>query len=400
MGTPWTAPAWMKDNFSMKSGQLKDDHLDDYALYLVRYMKAFRDEGFPIYAITMQNEPLHYPNSYPSMQMPWYTQSNLIKYHLGPLMNQENLNTKVLLYDHNWDNTNYARDILSNSGAAQYAAGTAFHGYAGNVTDQSVVYNHNQNKGIWFTEQSGTDLYSNFGDNLRWYAENLLIGSIQNWSKSVLFWNLALDTNNGPKNGGCSDCRGVVTVNNNGSFTKEVEYYALGHMSKFVDPGARRVRSTLVNDIINVAFRNPDGTFVLVAFNKSNNPRFFRVRHNQKQFGYFISGGALVTFKRDPTSNSRIAGEEPLVEGLVDETLVGEFAYPNPASDAITLDLSKDGLESARFTLVNLQGQVIYEHFLTEQKTKISLDDSVIPGLYFAYLDAEGFAKKMKIIIN
>ena len=219
MGTPWTAPAWMKTNGSMKGGSLTDDHLDDFALYLVRYMEAFEGEGLPIYAITMQNEPLNETSAYPSMRMEWFQQSNLLRYHLGPLMADRSLTTKVLLYDHNWDETNYAKDILSIPETAQYAAGTAFHGYAGSVDAQSTVYNHDPDKGIWFTEQSGGGWSPNFDENLDWYAQNLIMGAIKNWSKSVVLWNLALNTEDGPQNGGCSNCRGVVTINDDGTYT-------------------------------------------------------------------------------------------------------------------------------------------------------------------------------------
>lgn len=399
LGTPWTAPAWMKDNFSMMEGSLKNDHYDDYALYLVRYMKAFADEGLPIYAITMQNEPLHTTSQYPSMRMEWYQQSNLLRYDLGPLMAQENLNTKVLLYDHNWDVTDYAIDILNIPQTAAYAAGTAFHGYGGAVGAQSTVYNSNTSKGIWFTEQSGGDWSTDFGNNLNWYAQNLLIGGIRNWSKSVLLWNLALDTNNGPQNGGCNNCRGVVTVNPNGSFDEEVEYYALGHLSKFVEPGAKRVKSNDNNIIKNVAFKNPDGSLVLVAFNASSSNRSFKVRSGGKQFKYTLSGGALVTFKWSSSSNREEDLATDLNEELIEEKL-SDFIYPNPISDWVTIDLSKHEVDKATFTLVNLQGQVVYEHHLSDQVTKINLKESFESGVYIAFLDSENFSKRMKIFIE
>lgn len=398
LGTPWSAPAWMKDNFSMMGGSLKNDHYDDYALYLVRYMKEFAQKGLPIYAITMQNEPLHTTTQYPSMKMEWYQQSNLLRYDLGPLMAQENLNTKVLLYDHNWDVTDYARDILNISQTAVYTAGTAFHGYAGTFNAQSTVYNYNQSKGIWFTEVTGTDQYSNFGDNLKWLATNLLVGSIRNWSKSILLWNLALDNNNGPKNGGCNDCRGVVTVNSNGTFDEEVEYYALGHLSKFVNPGAKRVKSNNNNIIKNVAFKNPDGSFVLVAFNTSSSYRFFKVRSGGKQFSYGLVGGALVTFKWYPSTNSRLATDVESEE-LFNEHSEG-FIYPSPISDWATIDIGSFETDKATFTLVDLKGQVVYEHHLTDQVTKIDLKGSFESGVYIAYLDGENFSTKMRIIIK
>ncbi|MEL7145616.1 MAG: glycoside hydrolase family 30 beta sandwich domain-containing protein [Bacteroidota bacterium] len=300
MGTPWTAPAWMKTNNSMKGGSLTDDHLDDFALYLVRYMEAFEDEGLPIYAITMQNEPLNETTAYPSMRMEWFQQSNLLRYHLGPLMSTRGLTTKVLLYDHNWDETDYAKDILSIPETAQYAAGTAFHGYAGGVEAQSTVYNHATDKGIWFTEQSGGGWSPDFDENLDWYARNLIMGSIKNWSKSIILWNLALDTSDGPQNGGCTNCRGVVTVNDDGSYTKEIEYYVLGHLSKFVLPDAIRIYSSDTDKVQSVAFKNPDDRMVLIAYNTAETNSFVRVNTNDQEFDYTIPAGALVTFTWEP----------------------------------------------------------------------------------------------------
>ena len=300
MGTPWTAPAWMKTNNSMKGGSLTDNHLDDFALYLVRYIEAFEDEGLPIYAITMQNEPLNETSAYPSMRMEWFQQSNLLRYHLGPLMANNGLTTKVLLYDHNWDETDYARDILSISETAQYAAGTAFHGYAGSVDAQSTVYNHDTDKGIWFTEQSGGGWSPDFDENLDWYAQNLIMGAIKNWSKSIILWNLALDTDDGPQNGGCSNCRGVVTINDDGSYTKEIEYYILGHLSKFVNPDAQRIYASDTDKIQSIAFKNTDDSMVLVVYNASTSNSYVRVNTDDQEFDYTIPSGALITFTWNP----------------------------------------------------------------------------------------------------
>lgn len=399
MGTPWTAPAWMKTNNSMFGGSLKGNHEEDYADYLINYLNAFKNEGVNIYAITIQNEPLHTTSSYPSMRMEWYQQSNIIRYHLGPKLSSNNLNTKILIYDHNWDNTTYARDILNEAATVGYVAGTAFHGYAGGVSAQTTVYNYNKNKGIWFTEQSGGDWSTNFGDNLSWYARNLLIGSIRNWSKSVLLWNLALDKNDGPQNGGCSNCRGVVTVNDNGSFTKEVEYYALGHLSKFVNPGAKRIETNLPSDIDNVAFRNGDGTFVVLAFNKSSSSRFVKVRHGGKQFGYNIPGGALVTFKWSPSSSRQELPENDETEELTDE-FAKALIYPNPIENVFSVNITQFGVDKATFTLVDLSGQVVYEHRLTNQITEINLENSFTSGIYYAFIEGDGFARKTKVLIR
>ena len=402
MGTPWTAPAWMKDNGSMFEGELKDDHLDDFALYLVRYLKAFKNDGLPIYAITMQNEPLHVTSSYPSMKMYWPQQSNLLRYHLGPLMAEEKVNsTKVLLYDHNWDDTGYAKSILDISDSKKYAAGTAFHGYAGSVGAQTTLRNYHKDRGIWFTELSGGDWSTNFGNNLDYYAKNILIGSIRNWSKSVLFWNLALDENDGPQNGGCSNCRGVVTIKKDGSFTKEIEYYALGHLSKFVAPGAKRIKSDNRGDIITVAFRNPDGKLTLVAYNKSTSSKTFKARTGTKEFKYTMPGRSLVTFKWKPSSSKELINDfSEANQGVINSNANASFIYPSPIKDSFTVDLTSVGLEKATLSIIDLTGQVISEYRLVDEITKLNLPDSIASGIHIALLEGENVSKFMKIAVD
>ena len=109
----------------------------------------------------------------------------------------------MLAYDHNWDNTAYPIQVLNDPAANQYVAGTAFHAYAGSVGAQNVVHNAHPDKDIYFTEITGGDWATNFGDNLVWNFQNILIGSIRNWSKNALLWNLALNQNDGPHQNGC-----------------------------------------------------------------------------------------------------------------------------------------------------------------------------------------------------
>ena len=402
LGTPWTAPAWMKDNNSMFEGELKDDHLDDFALYLVRYLKAFKKDGLPIYAITMQNEPLHVTSSYPSMKMYWPQQSNLLKYHLGPLMAKEKVNsTKVLLYDHNWDDTGYAKSILDIKDSKKYAAGTAFHGYAGSVGAQTTLRNYHKDRGIWFTELSGGDWSTNFGNNLDYYAKNIIIGSVRNWSKSVLFWNLALDEKDGPQNGGCSNCRGVVTIKKDGSFTKEIEYYALGHLSKFVAPGAKRIKSDNRGDIITVAFRNPDGRLILVAYNKSTKSKTFKGRTGDKEFKYAMPGRSLVTFKWRPSSSKELINDfSESNQGVINSNANASFIYPSPIKDSFTVDLTSVGLEKATLSIIDITGQVISEYRLVDEITKLNLPDSTASGIHIALLEGENVSKFMKIAVD
>src|SRR5262249_38414494 len=124
-----------------------------------------------------------------------------------------------------------------------FVAGVAFHCYAGDVSAQSQVQQAYPTKDIYFTECTGlTD--QSFGDTLSSQVHDLIIGATRNWARTVILWNLALDDNSGPKNRGCPNCRGVVTVHGDGTTALSPEYYSIGHASKFAYPGARRVQSS------------------------------------------------------------------------------------------------------------------------------------------------------------
>ncbi|QNE22769.1 glycosyl hydrolase [Kribbella qitaiheensis] len=300
IGSPWSPPAWMKTNNSLNGGTLKPDMYGPYTDYFVKYAQAYAAEGLPIYAVTLQNEP-HNEAGYPSMRMEPADQAKAAKL-LGPKFASNGIGTKIIVWDHNWDEPNFPTDVLNDPAAKQYIAGSAFHCYAGDVNAQTTVHNAHPDRDLWFTECSGGDWASDFGANLKWNTQQLIIGATRNWAKSVTMWNMALDQNHGPTNGGCSNCRGVVTVDtNNGNVAYNVEYYVLGHAAKFVKPGAKRIASTTYgNDIETAAFQNPNGSIALVALNANSAQRTFKVRSAGQAFTYTLPAGAVATFTWQP----------------------------------------------------------------------------------------------------
>ena len=299
LGSPWSAPAWMKSNKKLiQGGKVQAQFYKAYAMYFVKYIQAFKDRGINIDAITIQNEPL-YAAPYMSTEMSAYEQSTFIKEFLGPAFQKYGLLTKIIIYDHNWDRTDYPLATLADADARKYIAGSAFHCYGGNVSAMSQVANAYPDKGIYFTECSGGNWATDFGSNLEWNIENLIIGAPRNHAKTVLFWNLALDENFGPKNGGCQDCRGVVTVN---SVTKNVdrniEYFVLGHTSKFLKLNAELIETadTRNQGISNVAYLNTDGSKVMLAYNHLSTIKKVQVIVGDKYFNYSIQPGELITF--------------------------------------------------------------------------------------------------------
>ncbi|MGC8866043.1 MAG: glycoside hydrolase family 30 protein [Bacteroidales bacterium] len=299
MGTPWSPPAWMKTHGSLKGGKLRTDCYPVYAQYFVRYIQEMQKQGIRIDAVTPQNEPLYWTAGYPCMEMQPEEQKVFIRDHLGPALAAAGLPTQIIIYDHNWDHPEYATTVLLDPEAARFIAGSAFHAYAGDVSAMGTVQEAFPDKGLYFTEISGGEWAVNFSDNLLWYMKNILIGTARNWSKVALFWNLALDQNHGPRNNGCQDCRGVITISNGGLYIiRNEEYYALAHFSKFIRPGAHRVYSRPDQVLMNmdfVAFQNTDGTKVLVAANYNDSYKTFTVRQSQKTFSYSLAPKSVVT---------------------------------------------------------------------------------------------------------
>ncbi|MEN6384132.1 MAG: glycoside hydrolase family 30 beta sandwich domain-containing protein [Phycisphaerales bacterium] len=301
MGSPWSAPKWMKTSKSFTSGSLIDDDnvYNTYANYFVRYIQAYANLGIDIHAITVQNEPLLASSDYPVMAMSTAEQIRLIKL-VGQKFIDAGITTKIFCYDHNWDNTTYPLTVLADSLAASYIAGTAFHGYSGDVAAQSTVYYAHTDKDIYYTEWSdGGWLDKGFSYHLINNSETI-IDVLRNWSKTFVKWNLALDQNNGPKiAGGCGQCYGVVTVNTiTGEVTPRPQYYSLGQISKFVQSGAYRINTpaSVGSGIKNIAFVNPDGSRVCMAVNTSTSSHNLKIIWNSQYFIYTLPAESVTTF--------------------------------------------------------------------------------------------------------
>jgi glucosylceramidase len=299
IASPWSPPGWMKTSGSMIQGTLLPSVYSSYAKYFVRFVEAYKDAGVPIYAITPQNEPLNIPSDYPGMGMSASEQAVFLRDYLGPAFRDARLKTKIMIFDHNWDLIDYPIQVLSDPKASAFAAGTAIHCYGGSVTAQSELHERFPNKDIWLTECSGGEWQTG---KLLQQQVRLVIGATRNWAKSVVLWNLALDQNRGPYLGGCKTCRGVVTVNHASQpsqITPTVDFTALGHASKFVAPGAYRVESNTFEQgsLEDVAFRNPDGSLVLLVLNSGNASATFNIAWSGKFASYKLTGGAVATFR-------------------------------------------------------------------------------------------------------
>jgi glucosylceramidase len=293
LGSPWSAPVWMKDNGSFKGGSLKPEYYAAYANYFVKYLQAMKAEGITIDAITPQNEPLHGGNN-PSMVMQATEQATFIKNNLGPAFAAVGINTKIIAYDHNADKPEYPLTVLDDAAAKPYVNGSAFHLYGGSITALTKVHDAHPDKHIYFTEQwvGGP---GNFPGDLKWHVETLIIGATRNWSRNVLEWNLAADPGYQPHTpGGCTTCLGALTISS--TVTRNVSYYIIAHASKYVRPGSVRIGSTDAGSIVTVAFKNPEGKKVLIALNKGSNTESFNIKFNGKMVTTSLNGGAVGTY--------------------------------------------------------------------------------------------------------
>lgn len=301
MASPWSPPGWMKTGGSMIGGTLKPDLYPVYARYLVRWTQALAAEGVKLRYLTIQNEPGFEPKDYPGMLWPAAGRARFIANDLGPALDRARLGTRILDWDHNWDKPEEPLGVLGNARARRYVAGVAWHCYGGEVPTQSRVRDAYPDKDAFLTECSGGEWNPGWQNGFSDVVHNLLIGSVRNWSRGVILWNLVLDPDRGPHKGGCATCRGVVTVDPaSGAVTRNPEYYALAHVSRFVHPGADRIASSSPagSGIESVAFRNrDDGAIVVLVYNDSDATRTVSLRIGDAARGVTLPGRSAATLR-------------------------------------------------------------------------------------------------------
>lgn len=288
LGSPWTCPKWMKVNNleekkpfdSWTSGQLNPDYYQDYATYFVKWIEAFRNEGIDIYSVTLQNEPLNRGNS-ASLFMGWKEELAFVRDALGPAFKAAGLDTKIYAFDHNYnydnmaDHQQYHVKMYDDEVAAAFLTGAAYHNYGGRREELNNIRQKRPDKELIFTETSigmwndGRNLEKRLMEDMREVA----LGTVNNWCKGVIVWNLMLDNERGPwREGGCKTCYGAVDISRDDykTMTYNSHYYIIGHLSTVVKPGAVRIESKGVAEkgLMYSAFDNPDGTVAFVLLNE------------------------------------------------------------------------------------------------------------------------------------
>ncbi|MGC1903421.1 MAG: glycoside hydrolase family 30 beta sandwich domain-containing protein [Candidatus Acidiferrum sp.] len=300
LGSPWSAPAWMKTNDNVKGGELKHEYYEAYANYFVKYIQGMRAEGVAISAITPQNEPLN-PKNTPSMIMQAPDEAGFIKNNLGPAFQAAFIKTAIIVYDHNCDVPEYATSILQDPAAYAYVDGSGFHLYGGEITAMSKVHDAFPQRNLYFTEFMAVEPTEPDRITITKPVVGTFIGALQNWSRNVLLWNLAANSKFEPHtdNGGCPICQGAVTIDGN-DVTRNLAYYAMAHFSKFVRPGSIRIASATSpnsrDTLPNVAFKTPDHKIVLIVANDSTSSQSFQGRDHARSFVTELQPGSVATY--------------------------------------------------------------------------------------------------------
>lgn len=312
IATPWSPPAWMKTNGSLDNyqhtGKLRGSDYGPLASYFVRFLKAYARAGVPISEVTPQNEPGQ-ATLYPGLEWSEPTQVNWINRRLVPALRAAHLHPKVYGNDLGWGprGTAYGKG-LATSRAAKNLTGIAWHCYFGTPYIMSTVKKMDPRLDVILDECSpGITQYP---------ITEVGIGALRNSASVAALWNLALDLRGGPvepPNHGCPSCTGLVTINEHtGTFKPNINYYELGQLSEFIQPGAHRIDTphfvhytykSGVNPVSpgidDVGVVNPDGTHVLVAYNSSSQTQRFGVSWKGQTFTYSLAGGATATFVWD-----------------------------------------------------------------------------------------------------
>jgi len=315
MGSPWTCPRWMKVNNlsdlqpfnSWTSGQLNPACYSDYGTYFVKWIQAFAKEGITIYSITPQNEPLIRGNS-ASLFMGWQEQRDFVKNSLTPKLKEAGLKTKVYLFDHNYNYDNIAGEndypvkIYDSGVDKDIVAGAAYHNYGGRKEELLNVHNKYPDKELVFTETSigtwnnGQNLSVRLMDDM----QEVALGTVNNWCKAVIVWNLMLDSDRGPNRaGGCQTCYGAVDISRADykTITRNSHYYIIGHLSSVVHQGATRIgsNSNISSGITYSAFENTDGTYSVVLLNNTNDKQRITFDDMKNRFTYEIPAKSVVS---------------------------------------------------------------------------------------------------------
>jgi len=286
--SPWSPPAWMKSNNSMlHGGKLKPEYYDAWANYYVKFIKAYESEGIPIWGMTVQNEPMA-SQTWESCNYTAEEECDFVKNHLGPVLEAAGLkDKKILIWDHNRGMMyQRAKGVLDDPEAAKYVWGVGFHWYAGdNFENVKRVREAYPNVNVLLTEACLYPFDLSRVNEWQWgetYATSM-INDFNNGAVGWTDWNVLLDQTGGPNHVQNFCYAPIHADTTTGRLYYLNSYYYIGHFSKFIRPGARRITSSsTVDTLMTTAFLNPDGTVAVVVLNTSAKEQPFSLWQNGK----------------------------------------------------------------------------------------------------------------------
>lgn len=294
--SPWSPPAWMKENNDMlHGGRLKPEYSATWAEYFVKFIEAYQKHGVPVWGVTVQNEPMS-SQIWESCTYSAAEERDFVENDLGPTLAKAGLgNKKIMIWDHN-RNLMYQRaeEVLADPKAARYVWGVAFHWYVGNNFENvRLVQDAFPNVHLMFTEGCNAPFNRAQIDDWKWgerYGESM-IHDFNNGAVGWTDWNVLLNENGGPNHVGNFCFAPIIANTKTGNLSFMNSYYYIGQFSKFVRPGAKRIVSSSTTDnLLTTAFLNTDGEIAVIVMNPTN--------HDQP-FGLWRNGEAVKTDSPD-----------------------------------------------------------------------------------------------------
>ena len=296
--SPWSPPAYMKTNGEMNhGGKLKEEYFELWAEHFVKFINAYRNEGINVIAASVQNEPKA-TQKWDSCVYTAEEERDFVKNHLGKKMADNNV--KLLFWDHNKERVvERARVMLDDKDASKYIAGIAFHWYSGDHFEQLEMA-HKRYPDIDLVFSEGCYEYSlgksdtvKIGEK---YAHDM-IGNFNNYCNIFCDWNLLLDEKGGPNHVGNFCDAPIMADTKNDKIYIHDSYYYIGHFSKYIKKGAKRIGSSKWSDVLDtVSFKNPDGEIVTVVLNRSDKNENFSILIGTEKAGLKAEAHSIATY--------------------------------------------------------------------------------------------------------
>lgn len=299
--SPWSPPAWMKTNNDMNhGGKLKPECAQAWADFFVRYVQEYKKQGVDIWGLTVQNEP-GASQSWDSCEYSGEEEHAFVRDHLGPALEKAGMSgIKLMIWDHNYDDAvTYSAPSLTDPATSKYIWGTAVHWYSDELFDNLTQFHEAwPDKALLFSEGCQEGFKAHFGkwETAERYGRNI-IGNLNHWVVGFTDWNIVLDETGGPNHVGNLCLAPILADTKNDKILIQDSYYYIGHFSKFIQPGAKRIMCvTNRNKLLATAAVNPDGGTVVVVMNSGDKESKFHLNTVDKGLTTIIPAHSIATF--------------------------------------------------------------------------------------------------------